>query len=181
MLQSSHSFFYSILFKIFLSSHLLLLNHLSLFLSCFSYSLFLSFFCYYCLVLFNSFSHWSLQTFLFHSFEISFCCDIRSLFLFPFTYSAFSICQSCYFVVFLFHSFKTCSHSHREIRTNMHDKGIKWNANPNEPSLCYRPLIAAPGRTLYVQTVTLYSAQPDFDIEISHCSCSAMRGHNSSS
>ena len=102
MLQFSHSFFYSILFKIFLSSHLLLLNHLSLFLSCFSYSLFLSFFCYYCLVLFNSCSHWSLPTFLFHSFEISFCCDIRSLFLFPFTYSAFSICQSCYFVYVFF-------------------------------------------------------------------------------
>ena len=31
-----------------------------------------------------------------------------------------------------------------------------------------RPLIAL-GRTLYVQTVTINSAQPDFDIEISNC------------
>ena len=87
-----------------------------------SFSLFIMFFLirysyhflYYCLclVLFNSFSHWSLQTFLFHSFEILFCCDIRSLFLFLSTFSAFSISQSCYFVVFFFHYFKTCSHSH---------------------------------------------------------------------
>ena len=31
-----------------------------------------------------------------------------------------------------------------------------------------------------IQTVTINSAQPDFDIEISHCSCSVMRGHYSS-
>ena len=34
---------------------------------------------------------------------------------------------------------------------------------------------AAPGHTLYFQTVTIYSVQPDFDIEISHCSCLVMR------
>ena len=36
----------------------------------------------------------------------------------------------------------------REIRTNMHDKGTKRNANVNEPSLCLAD--AAPGRTLYM-------------------------------
>ena len=70
----------------FIQSHSrFLLNPLSLFLSCFSYSLLLSFFFYHCLcpVLFNYFSHRSLQTFLFHSFEILFSCDNSSLFLFP--------------------------------------------------------------------------------------------------
>ena len=42
-----------------------------------------------------------------------------------------------------------------------------------------RPIVAL-GRTLYVQTVTIYSAQPDFEIEISNCSCSVMRGLYSS-
>ena len=106
-----------------------------------SFSLFIMFFLFIILIflllsLYCFIKWWSLQTFLFHSFEISFCCDIRSLFLFPFTYSAFSICQSCFF----FHSFKAynhyhSSHYHREIRTNMHDKWIKWYANPDE-SLC---------------------------------------------
>ena len=75
---SCHSIFYSIPFKIFIKSSF------SLFIM-FSYSLLLSFFFYHCLcpVLFNYFSHRSLQTFLFHSFEILFSCDISSLFLFP--------------------------------------------------------------------------------------------------
>ena len=34
--------------------------------------------------------------------------------------------------------------------------------------------LAALGRTLYVQTVTINSVQPDFDIEIFNCSCSVM-------
>ena len=41
-------------------------------------------------------------------------------------------------------------------------------------------LLIALGRTLYVQTVTINSVQPDFDIEISNCFCSVMRGHCSS-
>ena len=57
----------------------------------------------------------------------------------------------------------------------MHDKGTKRNANANELGRC-----CTPGRTLYVQTVTINSAQPDFDIEISNCSCSVMRGHYNS-
>ena len=43
-----------------------------------------------------------------------------------------------------------------------------------QPSLCLG--IAALGRTLYVQTLyNHYSPQPDFDLEIAHCSCSVMR------
>ena len=50
--------------------------------------------------------------------------------------------------------------------------------NGNEQSFCQA--VAAPVRTLYVQTVTIYSAQPDFHNEISHCSCLAMpRPYNS--
>ena len=60
----------------------------------------------------------------------------------------------------------------------MHDKGTKRNVHANEPSLCYA--VVALGRTLYVQTVTIYSAQPDFDIDILNCSCSVMRGHYNS-
>ena len=133
-MHSSHSFFYSILFKIFLSSHVLLLNHLSLFLSCFSYSyissvviivLFYSILSVIDLCKLFSFIHLK-----FRSVVISVLFSYFPLLIlrFPFVIVAIS--------VFLFHSFKTCSHSHREIRTNMHDKGIRWNANPNEPSLC---------------------------------------------
>ena len=61
----------------------------------------------------------------------------------------------------------------------MHDKGTKWNVDAIMNHPLARPLIAL-GRTLYVQTVTINSAQPDFDIEISNCSCSIMRGHCSS-
>ena len=46
-----------------------------------------------CLIFFGSFSHLSLQTFLFHSFELSFRCDIvRSLFLFIYLY-LFCVCH----------------------------------------------------------------------------------------
>ena len=178
MLQSSNFFFYSILFKIFLSSHLRLLNHLSLFF----YHVFLIRYSYLSsviIVLFYSilsvidlcklFSFIHLK---FRSVVISVLFSYFPLLIlrFPFVKVAISF--------FVFHSFKTCSHSHIE---RFGQTCMTKEYNPNEPSLCYRLLIAAPGRMLYVQTVTLYSAQPDFDIEISHCSCSAMRGHNSSS
>ena len=74
-------------------------------------------------------------------------CSVVIPFSFPFYLSAFSISQSCYFVFYLFHSFQTCSHAHTEIRTNMHDKGIKRNVNANESPLC--KAIAALSRTLY--------------------------------
>ena len=54
-------------------------------------------------------------------------------------------------------------------------KKTKCYLNANELGRC-----CTPGRTLYVQTVTINSAQPDFDIEISNCSCSVMCGHYNS-
>ena len=111
---------------------------------------------------------------LFNSFEISFRCDIVLFFRFTFTYSAISISQRYYFLFSLFHFFKTCSHSHREIRINTHAIGTKRNVN-TKPSLCLA--VAALRRTLNVQAVTINSAQPDFDIAFSNCSCSVMRGH----
>ena len=56
----------------------------------------------------------------------------------------------------------------------MHDKGKKKrNVNVNEPS----PLLGRCCTGPYVvRTVTINSAQPDFDVEISHYSCSVMRG-----
>ena len=75
-----------------------------------------------CLVLLNFFSHSSLQTFLFHSFGILFRCDIVLFSVLPLLILRFSISQSCYCF------FPTCSHSHREIRTNMHDNGTTRNA-----------------------------------------------------
>ena len=133
-----HSFFYSIPIKIFLSLLLLLLNHLFLFITFFLFVIrfFLLFISLSCLIPF-------FQSFVFANFSISFIWNVvplwyRCLFRFTFRlyYSAFSISQSCYLVCSLFHSFKTCNHSHREIRTNMHDKGTKRNAGANEPSLC---------------------------------------------
>ena len=114
----------------FLSLLLPLLNYLSLFIMFFLSS----FISLSCLIQF-------FQSFVFANFSLSFIWNIvplwyRSLFRFTSTYSAFFISQICWFVFFLFHSFKTCSHSHREIRTNMHDKGTKRNDNANEPFLC---------------------------------------------
>ena len=40
--------------------------------------------------------------------------------------------------------------------------------------------LSAPGRMHTLQTKTIYFARPDFDIEISHCACSAMHGYYSS-
>ena len=87
-----------------------------------------------CLVLFNSFCHLSLQTFLFHSFEISFRCDIVLFSVLPLLFLPFAVFhfskllfRCCFCLYYVFHSF---------IRTNMHDKGTKRNDNANEPSLC---------------------------------------------
>ena len=71
-----HSFFFQSQSKFVLSLLLLLFNHLSLFITSFSFVILFFLLLSLCLVLFNSFSHLSLQTFLFHSFEISFRCDI---------------------------------------------------------------------------------------------------------
>ena len=122
-----------------------------------------------CPVLFSSFSH-----FVFANFSLSFIWNIvplwyPSLFLFlPLLIPHFPFLKVVISLFSSFHSFKTCSHSHREILTNMHDKGTKWHVNARWINPFGRPLLYS-GRTLYVQTVTINSAQPDFDIEISHC------------
>ena len=107
------------------------------------YSFFLLLFL--CLVLFNSFSHLSLQTFLFHSFEISLRCISFSFPFFLYLFCVFHFSELLYFFFSLFHSLKTCSHSHREIRTNIHsyDKGTKRNVNElmNHPFATCRPLL----------------------------------------
>ena len=62
----------------------------------------------------------------------------------------------------------------------MHYKGTKRNVNANEPPQAFdRPLLHWAVRCTK-QTVTINSAQPDFDIEISHCSFSVVLGHYSS-
>ena len=120
-----------------------------------------SFFSLY-LVLFNFFSHSSLQTFLFLSFEILFQMNFTS------TYSAFSISQLLLF-------FSTCS-IERLGQTCM-------TKEQSEILMLYpfaRPLLHSAVRCTRVQSVIINSVQPDFDIEIFNCSCSVMRGHYSS-
>ena len=122
--------------KFVLSLFLLLLNHLFFLYHVFliRYSFFFSFISLSCLIQF-------FQSFVFANFSLLFIWNIvplwyRSSFLFYFYLFCISISQSCYFIFSLFHSFKTCSYSQREIRTNMHDKGTKRNVNANEASLC---------------------------------------------
>ena len=62
--------------KHFLSLLLLLLNHLAVFITFFLFIIIFFLLFSRCLVLFNMFSHSSLQTFLFHSFGILFRYDI---------------------------------------------------------------------------------------------------------
>ena len=107
-----------------LSLLLLLLNHLAVCITFFLFVIFFFLLFSLCLVLFNAFSHSSLQTILFHSFEILFRYNIVLFSVLPLLILRFPFLK----VVIGF--FSTCRHSHREIRTNMHhDKGTKRNAN----------------------------------------------------
>ena len=101
----------------------------------------------------------------FFSFFLSFFLFIYlSFFL---SSSSSSFLSSFFFLsFFLFLSFKTCSHSQREIRTNINEEQNEMLMLMNHRVVYF---------TLYVQTITINSAQPDFDIEISHCSFSVMR------
>ena len=124
------SFFHSIPFKNFLSSHLLLLNHLSLFL--WRFFLFVILIFLLLLIVFVLF---------YLILPVIDVCQLFSFILsfiwnFVLLWYPFSFPISLYFILrfpflkvtisFLFHSFKTSSHSHREILTNMHDA---WQRN----------------------------------------------------
>ena len=87
-------------------------------------------------------------TFLFHSFEISFCYDIVLFPDIPLIILRFPFLKVVTFFS-LFHSFKPCSHSHREARTNMHDKGTTWRSMilMNHPFA--RPLLHWAVRCMY--------------------------------
>ena len=138
MLQSSH--FFCILFNpiqdFSFIAHSFLLNHRS-------FSVFIMYFLFviriYLLLLLSCFIQ-LFQSLIFANFSLSFIWNFVLLWYpFSFPISLYLLCvfhlSKLLFRFFLFHYFKSCSHSHREIRKNMHDKGIKWNANPNEPSL----------------------------------------------
>ena len=154
----------------FFLSLLLLLNHLAVFITFF-------------LVVILFFLLFSLRLVLFNFLFIHLCklfsfihleyCSVVISFSFPFYLNLFC--------VFHFSKLLLCFFlQHAAILIERFGQTCMTTEQIEMLMLLNSFAVAALGRTLYVQTVTINSAQPDFDIEFLNCSCSVVRGHYSS-